>query len=127
MAVGDDDLVDEAIDGAFGFRRLLRDGLADGLWWECSSSYHFYAAHALTTLAAVVASARPECARAPELRSMYAAPLAIRMPDGRLPATNDCWFFSSLRGDLCHGVPPARAVRGGRRLVRRSRLPPRPG
>ncbi len=110
MAVGDDDLVDEAIDGAFGFRRLLRDGLADGLWWECSSSYHFYAAHALTTLAAVVAAARPECARAAELRSMYAAPLAIRMPDGRLPATNDCWFFSSLRGDLCHGVPPARAL-----------------
>nr|AGH13581.1 hypothetical protein [bacterium symbiont of Plakortis simplex pPSA11D7] len=109
-AVGDDALVDEAIDGAFGFRRLLRDGLADGLWWECSSSYHFYAAHALTTLAAVVAAARPECAHAEELRLMYAAPLAIRMPDGRLPATNDCWFFSSLRGDLCHGVPPACAL-----------------
>lgn len=109
-AVGDGALVDEAIDGAFGFRRLLRDGLADGLWWECSSSYHFYAAHALTTLAAVVAAARPECARAKELHSMYAAPLAIRMPDGRLPATNDCWFFSSLRGDVCHGVPPARAL-----------------
>jgi hypothetical protein len=110
MAVGDDALVDEAIDGAFGFRRLLRDGLADGLWWECSSSYHFYAAHALTTLAAVVAAARPECAQAEELRRMYAAPLAIRMPDGRLPATNDCWFFSSLLGDLCHGVPPACAL-----------------
>ncbi len=109
-AVGDDALVDEAIDGAFGFRRLLRDGLADGLWWECSSSYHFYAAHALTTLAAVVASSRPECAQAEGIRRMYAAPLAIRMPDGRLPATNDCWFFSSLRGDLCHGVPPARAL-----------------
>ena len=109
-AVGDDALVDEAIDGAFGFWRLLRDGLADGLWWECSSSYHFYAAHALTTLAAAVASARPECARAAELRHMYAAPLAISMPDGRLPATNDCWFFSSLRGDVCHGVPPARAL-----------------
>ena len=110
MAVGDDALVDEAIDGAFGFRRLLRDGLVDGLWWECSSSYHFYAAHALTTLAAVVASSRPACAQAEELRRMYAAPLAIQMPDGRLPATNDCWFFSSLRGDLCHGVPPARAL-----------------
>ena len=110
MAVGDGALVDEAIDGAFGFRRLLRDGLADGLWWECSSSYHFYAAHALTTLAAAVAAARPECARAEELRGMYAAPLAISMPDGRLPATNDCWFFSSLRGDVCHGVPPARAL-----------------
>ena len=110
MAVGDGDLVDEAIDGGFGFWRLLRFGLADGLWWECSSSYHFYAAHALTTLAAVVASARPECARADELWSMYVAPLAIRMPDGRLPATNDCWFFSSLRGDVCHGVPPARAL-----------------
>ena len=110
MAVGDDALVGEAVDGTFGFWRLLRDGLADGLWWECSSSYHFYAAHALTTLAAVVASARPECAQAPELRLMYAAPLAIRMPDGRLPATNDCWFFSSLYGDLCHGVPPAIAL-----------------
>ena len=109
-AIGDDALVDEAIDGAFGFWRLLRDGLADGLWWECSSSYHFYAAHALTTLAAAVAAASPECARAEELRHMYTAPLAISMPDGRLPATNDCWFFSSLRGDVCHGVPPARAL-----------------
>ena len=25
----------------------------------------------------------------------------------RLPATNDCWFFSSLLGDVCHGVPQA--------------------
>lgn len=110
MALNDDSLVDEAIEGTYGFWRLLHDGLADGLWWECSSSYHYYAAHALTTLAAVVISDRPECAQATELRQMYTAPLAIRMPDGRLPATNDCWFFSSLYGNLCHGVPSASAL-----------------
>jgi len=110
MAISDHGYVEEAIDGPYGFWRQLRDGLSDGLWWECSSSYHFYAAHALTTLAAVVASARPECAQAAELRKMYSTPLMIRMPDGRLPATNDCWFFSSLYGEVCHGVPAARAL-----------------
>lgn len=110
MAIGDDAYVEEAIAGPYGFWRQLREGLSDGLWWECSSSYHFYAAHALTTLAAVVASARPECAQSTELHKMYSAPLTIRMSDGRLPATNDCWFFSSLYGEVCHGVPAAREL-----------------
>ena len=41
---------------------------------------------------------------------MLAAPLTLMLPDGRLPASNDCWASSSLYGEVCHGVPPAAAL-----------------
>ena len=41
------------------------------------------------------------------LKEMFRAPVALAYPDLTLPATNDCWFFTSLVGDVCHGVPEA--------------------
>jgi hypothetical protein len=45
----------------------------------------------------------------PELRLMLLAPIQSAYPDGSLPATNDCWYFTSTLADCCHGVPPAPA------------------
>ena len=42
-----------------------------------------------------------------QIKEMFRAPVALAYPDLSLPATNDCWFFSSLKDDVCHGVPPA--------------------
>lgn len=104
----DADLVAAARDGEFGFHRQLADGVgADGLWWEGSSSYHFYALWALVAHAMVSEVADPGLRQAGRLREMIRAPVDLAAPDGRLPATNDCWFFSSLAGTVCHGVPPA--------------------
>ena len=120
-AIGDDALVDEAIDGAFGFWRLLRDGLADGLWWECSSSYHFYAAHALTTLAAV-GGGGPPGVRAGGGAPAHVCRAAGDQHAGRTAAGHQRLLVLLLaaRRRLPRGAARARPVRGGGRLVRRS-------
>lgn len=40
---------------------------------------------------------------------MLVAPILCAYPDGTLPATNDCWYFTGLIDECCHGVPPAPA------------------
>lgn len=111
FVLGREDLVDLSIHAEYGFEAQVREGvLADGLWYEGSFSYHFYA------LAALAAQAQAACHvpgldlhEHPALRAMLRAPIACAYPDGSLPATNDCWYFTSLVGDCCHGVPPAAA------------------
>ena len=101
----------EALHGEFGFRHQLAAGVrSDGLWWEGSSSYHYYALAALLATAAFLRAQEPRRAAPLRLRAMLTAPLALVLPDGRLPATNDCWASSSLLGAVCHGVPPAAAL-----------------
>ena len=105
------DLTDFAVDGEFGFHAQLCEGvLSDGLWFEGSVSYHFYA------LAGLLAQAKAtyhisdlDLRSHPTLHAMLSAPIQCAYPDGSLPAPNDCWYFTSLLGDCCHGVPPAPA------------------
>lgn len=106
--LGDEGLVRESLEGEFGFFHQLEEGVRkDGLWWEGSSSYHFYALAALMTHAQVLEGR--ELHAEGRLREMFRAPVALAFPDFTLPATNDCWFFTSLLADVCHGVPPAAA------------------
>jgi Heparinase II/III-like protein/Alginate lyase len=103
------DLIDFAIRGEFGFEAQLRDGLLnDGLWFEGSFSYHFYTLSAFLALAKAARYRSGEnLDRQTALRAMLRAPIECAYPDGSLPATNDCWYFTSLAGEVCHGVPPA--------------------
>ena len=105
------DLVDFATNGEFGFESQMRQGvLADGLWFEGSFSYHFYTlAAVLMHLKAVHYSADSDLRDRAAVGAMFAAPVLCSHPDGSLPATNDCWYFTGLIGDCCHGVPPAQA------------------
>jgi hypothetical protein len=105
------DLVDFAIDGPFGFHVQVREGvLADGLWFEGSFSYHFYTLAALLALAKASAQdPKLDLRQHPALRQMLVAPIYCAYPDGTLPATNDCWYFTGLIDACCHGVPPAPA------------------
>ena len=110
-ATGRDDLLAFAINGAFGFHTQTREGiLADGLWFEGSFSYHFYTVAALLSLAKATANL-PEwdLRRHPALAAVLRAPVLCAYPDGSLPATNDCWYFTGLIDDCCHGVPKAPA------------------
>jgi hypothetical protein len=105
------DLLGFAVHGEYGYERQLREGvLADGLWFEGSFSYHFYT---LAALLALVKATRHEPGYdlhdRPALRAMLLAPIQAAYPDWSLPAPNDCWYFSSLLADCCHGVPPAPA------------------
>ena len=105
------DLIDFALNSDFGCHQQLSQGvLADGLWYEGSFSYHFYALYALLALAKAMRHLPAHDLRArPELRLMLLAPIHAAYPDGSLPATNDCWYFTSTLADCCHGVPPAPA------------------
>src|SRR6266542_1084522 len=47
--------------------------------------------------------------RHPKVRRMFVAPLRWAYPDRSLPAINDCWYHSSLVGEVGHGIPPAAA------------------
>jgi hypothetical protein len=107
---GDDATRNEALHGEFGFHHQIDAGVrSDGLWWEGSSSYHFYTVAALLATAEFLQAHEPGWDAPERLRAMLAAPLTLVLPDGRLPATNDCWASSSLFGEVCHGVPPAAA------------------
>ncbi len=111
VLLGRDDLIDFALHSDYGCDRQLQEGvLADGLWFEGSYSYHFYTLYALLALAKAMRHLLARDLRArPQLRLMLLAPIQSAYPDGSLPATNDCWYFTSTLADCCHGVPPAPA------------------
>lgn len=105
------DLLSFAIDGPLGQRDQLSQGmLADGLWWEGSMSYHYYALWAIL-LSALAARHDPslDITAEPSIAKALRAPIDTAYSSGALPATNDCWAFTSLLGECCHGVPPSRA------------------
>lgn len=106
-----EDLVAFAMESDFGcYNQLQRGVLADGLWFEGSFSYHFYTLYALLTLAKATRHLPGyDLHQRPELRAMLLAPIQSAYPDWSLPAPNDCWYFTSLLDDCCHGVPQAPA------------------
>ncbi len=108
---GRESLLEFAIDGQYGFHTQAREGiLADGLWFEGSFSYHFYTVAALLLLAkATVNLPKWDIREHPSLAAVLRAPVLCAYPDGSLPATNDCWYFTGLNDDCCHGVPKAPA------------------
>ena len=108
---GNEELLTFAIDGQNGFHTQAREGiLADGLWFEGSFSYHFYTVAALLLLAKATANLpKWDLREHPSLAAVLRAPVLCAYPEGSLPATNDCWYFTSLNDDCCHGVPKAPA------------------
>ncbi len=108
---GREALLEFAINGQYGFHTQAREGiLADGLWFEGSFSYHFYTVAALLLLAkATVNLPKWDLREHPSLAAVLRAPVLCAYPDGSLPATNDCWYFTGLNDDCCHGVPKAPA------------------
>ena len=108
---GRETLLDFAIDGQYGFHTQAQEGiLADGLWFEGSFSYHFYTVAALLLLAKATANLpKWDLREHPSLAAVLRAPVLCAYPEGSLPATNDCWYFTSLNDDCCHGVPKAPA------------------
>lgn len=109
QVAGRPDLVADSIDTPSGQRAQLRDGmLQDGLWWEGSMSYHFYALWAvLISALAARHDSQLDILAEPAIRQALRTVIDCTYPDGTLPATHDCWYFTSVTGEACHGVPPA--------------------
>jgi len=86
-------MLDRALDGPFGIRKQLEQGVtADFFWYEQSLSYNSYVVQALApffTYAALsgrLSEVRREMAI---LENLMLSPLALRFPTGRLPTPAD--------------------------------------
>jgi len=101
------DWVDCALEGEHGLCRQLRDGVrSDGLWWEGSPAYHYFALWGFMW----AARAMPELWAEDALRRMLLAPLDLASSSGELPALNDGWRGIHVTGNLGHGVPRAESL-----------------
>ncbi|MGC4121848.1 MAG: alginate lyase family protein [Myxococcales bacterium] len=73
-----------------GFELQMAQSIpSDGIWYEGSWGYHFYALDALEKTAHVFTRAGIDLFARPELRSMFEAPLDFAQPDLTLPSFND--------------------------------------
>jgi len=100
LVLGDNEIVDWAINGQSGLLFQLRNGvLSDGFWHEASISYHFYVLKAMIWLAE--SSIRNGLDIGQDsialYESMFDAPLKLAYPDLRIPAVDDGDIFSLQR------------------------------
>jgi hypothetical protein len=88
--LGDEALIRAAIhDPDRGYWTQVRKGvLADGTWWEGAWGYHFYTVSAIGPLTEAARNCGIDL-YGPEYRRMFEAPLALAMPNLRLPAFSD--------------------------------------
>lgn len=130
VAIGDADLLQAALWGKASLQWQLENSVTgDGIWYEGTMSYHFYALAAIQdTLDAArrVGITMKDHAR---LQSLWLGPLGMAWPDGALPALNDGdpaslggyrGFFdwaANYFGDPRFALPAADAKDTGTRLT----------
>lgn len=89
LLLGDMKLVEEALGGSAGYYSQMAKGVsADGPWFEGAWGYHFYTLSAVLHLTEGAFNSGIHL-YGPELKRMFDAPLAMVMPDLKLPAFND--------------------------------------
>ncbi|MBW1806809.1 MAG: heparinase II/III family protein, partial [Deltaproteobacteria bacterium] len=90
FAVLDPRLQSQAISGSSGFEfQMAQSVTSEGLWYEGSWGYHFYALDALTQTALMAELAGLDLFSIPALHAMYTLPVKFSMPDLTLPPIND--------------------------------------
>lgn len=88
LVLGDEKLLDEALNGRWGLHAQFREGiLPDGEWFEGAWGYHFYVFRALNSF--VMALDNLGYAPDPRYKAMYLAPLAHVTSTWQLPARHD--------------------------------------
>lgn len=90
FALGDEALIQAAIDGKSGFWFQMKNSVtADGFWYEGAWGYHFYAFDPLLRLAEMARVNGRDLYASESLKKMFDAPLLMVLPSGNLPAFND--------------------------------------
>ncbi|HDG1711121.1 TPA: heparinase II/III family protein [Kluyvera ascorbata] len=80
-----------AVNSPYGLRYQLEHALLpDGLWFEGSLHYHFYALQGFLAFESVAIGSAYSLLDTPYYPKMLALPLQLLMPDMTLPKTNDC-------------------------------------
>lgn len=89
--LGDSPYIERALRGSKGLRwQMVNSVTAEGLWYEGTMSYHFYALQAImVTLEAARAVEADVATELEQTRRMFLVPLTLAYPDGTLPAIND--------------------------------------
>ncbi|KFK96405.1 MULTISPECIES: heparinase II/III family protein [unclassified Serratia (in: enterobacteria)] len=89
----DESLLEFAVNQPYGLRYQLEHGLfEEGLWFEGSIHYHFYALQGFLAFEKLAKGSRWSLLDAPFYRKMLSFPLQLLMPDGNFPRLNDCIY-----------------------------------
>lgn len=106
----DEALLERLRSGPFGIETQIREGIRrEGLWYETSAFYHYYALAALLSYREVTGVGGLAPAEAEILGRAVEAPATLAYADGLLPAYGDCWPFGHLEDFAAH-VAVAAAV-----------------
>lgn len=90
--LGDDALLDFAINSQWGWINQLKQGVSkDGLWYEISPTYHFYTLSALLSTAWIAREHGMDLADEPAFKQMGLLGARLAYDNGVLPAYNDGW------------------------------------
>jgi|GEM_PF-943566 len=95
--LNDMNLLKQAIYGEYGWLDQITKGTTrEGIWYEVSSSYHYYTLNALVSFAWVALENGINLFENPLLKKMASSYIPLTYPDGKFPAFNDCWFDSNI-------------------------------
>ncbi|HEX7353183.1 heparinase II/III family protein [Brachybacterium sp.] len=103
MRTRDVDLLERIRRGPFGVETQLREGFRrEGLWYETSAFYHYYALAALLSYREAVGVDGLGAEDARVLARALEAPVTLAYSDGLLPAYGDCWPHGHLTDFVTH-------------------------
>ena len=86
----DQKLIDQALDGSYGFRFQIKAFVIDGFWIEGTWGYQFYVMRALSQLAEMAEHNGTNLwQEQPNLKALYSSPFGVMFPDGTLPPFSD--------------------------------------
>lgn len=91
IILDDTELVEHALYEKYGLYYQLEKGmLEDGFWFECSTSYHFYALTNFFKFEKFALNTRWSNIRHPNYRKMFLFACKLLKSDYHMPALNDC-------------------------------------
>ncbi|CNE39339.1 heparinase II/III-like family protein [Yersinia rohdei] len=91
LILAEEHYIEFAVNADYGLRYQLEHGLFnEGLWFEGSVHYHFYALQGFWSFEKLAAGSSYSLLTLPYYRDMLSFPLKLLMPDGTFPRINDC-------------------------------------
>jgi hypothetical protein len=90
LVCGDETLLNEAVYGAKGFHAQLKGSITkDGIWYEGTIAYHFYALQAMEEIVKAASRVGWDLTKGTRLKEMFTGPMQMAYPNGQFPAVND--------------------------------------
>lgn len=93
LLLNDERLIDFAVEAEYGLRYQMENGLiGEGLWFEGSIHYHYYALQALMGFELMARRTTHSLKSHENFYKLLSYPLKLIMPDGNFPLINDNTF-----------------------------------